>query len=34
MELASYAALIDEMILVYDKSPLFEFPLDFDSETE
>jgi hypothetical protein len=31
MELASYAAIVDEMILVYDKSPLFEFSLDFDS---
>lgn len=30
----SYASLIEDMITVYDRSPLFEYPLDFDSEPE
>ncbi len=30
----SYASLIEDMITVYDRSPLFESALDFDSEPE
>ena len=30
----SYATLIDELICVYDSSPLFAEPIEFDSESE
>ncbi len=30
----SYATLIEELICVYDSSPLFMDPIDFDSEEQ
>jgi hypothetical protein len=34
LELTSYSSLLEEMICVYDKSPLFEHALDFDSDED
>lgn len=30
----SYSSLIEDLIAVYDSSPLFENPIDFDSEED
>jgi hypothetical protein len=32
VELMNYANIVEDMITIYNQSPLFDNPLDFDSE--